>query len=128
MTDRTEGFLSMATAAIRAARSQLSMDDYPGFIVSRSYYSMFYCVSALLEESGLRFSSHGQAIGAFGREFIRTEKFPVKLHAYLKEAFDLRSSGDYDPGAEVTVEDAVESIQHAEEFLAETQHYFSKPK
>jgi uncharacterized protein (UPF0332 family) len=125
LSERAEGFLKMSDASICAAKHMLVQGDYPGFVVSRSYYSMFYCVSALLEEIGQRFSSHGQAIGAFGREFIRPQKFPQHLHAWLKEAFDLRSAGDYDPSGEVTLEDAQESIAHAEEFLAETRRYFS---
>ena len=126
MTERQAGFLRMAQESIQVSKQMLELNTYPGFIVSRCYYSMFYCVSALLEGICLRFSSHGQAVGAFVREFIRTGKLPVRLQAYLKEAFDLRSSGDYDPAGDVVVEDARENITRSEEFLAETKSYLSK--
>jgi uncharacterized protein (UPF0332 family) len=125
MTERQQGFLQMAEASIRAAEHLLEQGDYPGFVVSRSYYAMFYGVSALLEGIGQRFSSHGQAIGAFGREFIKTEKLPTRLHAALKEAFDLRSSGDYDPSGDVTVEDARESIANAHDFINTVRTYLN---
>lgn len=38
--------------------------------VSRSYYAVFHAISAVLLSKGLHFSSHGQTIGAFNKEFI----------------------------------------------------------
>ena len=127
MKERAGSFLKQAEASIRAARHLLEQGDYAGFVVSRSYYSMFYCITALMEEDGQRFSSHGQAIGAFGRDYIRTQKLPTHLHAYLMKTFNLRSVGDYDPEQVVTIEEAKESIAQAEEFLAETRRYLSQP-
>ncbi|XHR27834.1 MAG: HEPN domain-containing protein [Chthoniobacteraceae bacterium] len=128
MKERAASFLKQAEASITASKHLLEQGDYPGFVVSRSYYSMFYCVTALMEEDGQRFSSHGQALGAFGRDYIRTQKLPARLHASLLKAFHLRSVGDYDPSQPLSIEEARESIKDAEEFLAETQHYFSNLK
>lgn len=126
MTERQAGYIHMAEQSIISSKHMLEQNDYPGFIVSRCYYSMFYCASALLEGIGARFSNHGQAIGSFVREFIRTDKLPARLQAHIKEAFDLRSSGDYDPAGGVVVEDARENIARSEEFLAETKSYLNK--
>ncbi len=87
---------------------------------------MFYCASALLEDLELRYSKHGHVIGAFGREFAKSAKLPSKFHAYLREAFDSRVIGDYEPDMNLTEEDALETIRRAEEFLAETRQYLTK--
>ena len=41
MKERAGSFLKQAEASIRAARHLLEQGDYAGFVVSRSYYSMF---------------------------------------------------------------------------------------
>lgn len=125
MNERQEGYLRLADANLVASRHLYDLKDYPGIIVSRAYYSMFYCASALLEGVSLRYGSHGQLVGAFGREFVKTGRFDPKFNTYLREAFDLRSSGDYDVDSPVHEDDALQAIHRAEEFLAETRRYLT---
>lgn len=44
--------------------------------VSRAYYAAFHAVSAALASKHLSFSSHGQTLGAFNREFVATGMVP----------------------------------------------------
>jgi uncharacterized protein (UPF0332 family) len=90
---------------------------YPVFSASRAYYSLFYVAQALLLERGLSYSSHGGVIGAYGREFSKTQLFDPKFHKYLIQAQDIRNMADYGTSNNVTAEQAQSLIQWAKEFL-----------
>ncbi|MDD5349086.1 MAG: HEPN domain-containing protein [Chthoniobacteraceae bacterium] len=124
MTSDQQGFLEKSRRSIDAAK-ELLKGDFPEFAVSRAYYAMFYCAEALLLSQKLTFSSHSAVISAFGREFAKTSLLPQHLHRFLKNAEDMRTDGDYALAADISRENAIEQVTHAEEFLAETQRYFS---
>ena len=122
MKQNTAEYLTKAERSISASR-QLLEQGHPDFSASRSYYAIFYCVTALFEEEGRQFSSHAKIIGAFGYEYIRTGKLPQHLGTRVQKAFDLRSEGDYGLEFSVTEPEARETLQHAEEFLQEIRRY-----
>lgn len=64
--------------------------------VNRIYYGMFYAVSAMGTLYHFTTSKHGQLIGWFNKEFIKTGAFDRKYGKILREAFELRNQGDYD--------------------------------
>ena len=68
---------TLAKAHENLATAQHDFDGgfYDGS-VSRSYYAVFHAMTATLFSKGLHFSRHGQVIGAFNREFIKTGIFP----------------------------------------------------
>ncbi|MFP4135220.1 MAG: HEPN domain-containing protein [Halothece sp.] len=78
---------------------------------------MFYIASAFLLGDSLTFSKHSAVISAFGKEFAKTERVPVKFHRQLKEAQDLRNVGDYGATDLISEEEAKVQIQRAEAFL-----------
>ena len=78
---------------------------------------MFYIAEAFLDSDGLAFSKHSAVIAAFGREFAKTRRVPTEFHRFLIEAQALRTVGDYGQLNAVTVEQAAEQIQRAENFL-----------
>jgi uncharacterized protein (UPF0332 family) len=84
---------------------------------------MFYIASALLDGEGLNFSKHSAVIAAFGREFAKPQRIPAEFHRYLIEAQELRSAGDYGQLNAVTIDQAVEQIDRAEQFLAIATQY-----
>lgn len=86
--------------------------------VNRSYYAMFYAVLALLAQLGLGTSKHGQAIGLFDREFIKSKIFDREFSGWLHEAFELRQRSDYREMFEVSRERAEQMLEHAEAFVA----------
>jgi uncharacterized protein (UPF0332 family) len=101
-TDRDE-LLQQARDSLAAAKLLLN-NGFAGYSAARSYYTMFYVVSAILLDKNLAFSKHSAVISGFGREFIKTGEMPTHFHRYLIEAQELRQMGDYGKSNEVTIE------------------------
>ena len=113
--------LLKADQSLSAARLMLD-GGYPEYAASRAYYTMFYIAEAFLDGEGLSFSKHSAVISAFGREFARTGRVPVKFHQFLIRAQELRNAGDYGEINAVTANQAADSIAQAEEFLELAQN------
>ena len=79
---------------------------------------MFYLAEALLLGKGLFFSSHRAVHGAFGEHFAKTRLLDPRFHRYLIEALEIRTTGDYISGVEISEVEAAQEIARAEEFLA----------
>ena len=95
------------------------------FSAAQTYYTIFYLAQALLLSKGLTYSSHSAVVAAYGREFAKTNLLDPKFHRYIIDAQKLRQTGHYgEEGEEVTVEQAGESYQWAEEFLQAVKKYF----
>ncbi|MCK4458523.1 MAG: HEPN domain-containing protein, partial [Methanosarcinales archaeon] len=104
--------LKKADESIRGARL-LFEDGLFGFTVSRSYYAMFYLVTAVLLTKELNFSKHKAVISAFGADFVKTGIFDHKFHRYLVEAFERMQRGLHGQSGEITEETAQKSIDRA---------------
>ncbi len=117
MTPEQNQLFQKAQQSLNAANYLLE-GGYYDFAVSRAYYTMFYIASAFLLGDGLTFSKHSAVISAFGKEFAKTERVPVKFHRQLKEAQDLRNVGDYGATGLISEEEAEVQIQRAKAFLA----------
>ena len=102
----------------QTARDQLQK-GYTDAAVSRGYYAMFYYAMALLLTKNLRFSKHTAVIAAFGEHFAKPEVVPKYLHKKLMDAFELRSTGDYEYMEEISQQEAEELLRDAEGFINE---------
>jgi uncharacterized protein (UPF0332 family) len=100
---------------------------YTEVAVSRAYYAMFYCASALLRGEGLSFSKHSAVIAAFGRHFVRTGRVPAELHHELVQAEKARLVADYMAGRSVPGQEADEQIKRAQRFLAVAEELVGAP-
>lgn len=107
---------------LQAARDQLQK-GYTDVAVSRGYYAMFYYTTALLLTKNLRFSKHSAVISAFGEHFAKPEIVPKHLHRKLMDAFELRSTGDYEYMEEIPEQDAEELLRDAEDFINEIKRH-----
>ena len=114
--------MQKAKESLEAAKS-LCRD---GFSAARSYYSMFYVAEALLLTKNLSFSKHSAVIGAFGKEFVKTEIMPKKLREYLVSAFDIRQLGDYGAPGSVSEEKAQSLIEETNEFMETIEEYLRR--
>ena len=123
MNRREVGELLKKAEQSLAAAELLLKDDFTDFSASRSYYAMFYCLEALLLNDNQSFSKHSAVIAAFGKDFIKTGKFPEKFHQYVLEAFELRNLGDYGTMDAVDKEKAQELINNAKELLEGVRLY-----
>jgi uncharacterized protein (UPF0332 family) len=125
MNAQVEALLSLADESVTVAELLLGTGHYR-IAVSRSYYSMFYCASALHETDGRNFSRHGAVIAAFGRHFAKTGRLDPKLHAYLREAFRERQRSDYETMANVSEATAKTALARAKEFIEATKAYLGE--
>jgi hypothetical protein len=108
--------LAKARSKLKTARIDFDSGQYDD-AVSRAYYAVFHAMTAALLGKGLSFSSHGQVIGAFNREFLKTNTLPKYFSAYVQSLFDERQMGDYDPMGDVPKETAQMHITNAETIL-----------
>ena len=122
----------MVSALMAKARSKLKttrLAHYAGQYedsVSRAYYAVFNAITALLYKKGLVFSSHGQVIGAFNREFIKTGILPPDLTRQISGLFQDRQLSDYDPSPEITQETSEMHFKNAEGIVNAIQALIDK--
>jgi len=94
--------------------------------VSRSYYSVFHAITACILHKGLSFSSHSQIIGAFNREFIKTNVFPSYFSKDIQTLFDDRQSGDYDVYSPIDKETAELDYKRADNIIKSIKEFLGK--
>jgi len=85
--------------------------------VNRIYYGMFYILSALSLRYDFSTSKHQQLIGWFNKEFISTGEIDRKYGRILHNAYNNRSTGDYDDFAEFDEEDVKKSFDEMNDFI-----------
>ncbi len=74
----------------------LMKNDKLSSAINRIYYGMFYSLLALALQFNFETSKHQQLIGWFNKEFIRTGLIEKEFGRILRDAFENRTSGDYD--------------------------------
>ncbi len=126
MKDASAKLLAKAGRAIHAAEALVAKDE-PEFAIGRAYYAMFYTAEALLYERDLHSKKHSGVIAMFGKHFAKTAVVDPKFHRWLLDAFAKRSQGDYGFEANITPEDAQETIAQAREFLAAARDLLEGP-
>lgn len=97
-----------------------------GFTIAtanRSYYAIFYCLTALLYTEGIQTKRHSGAQGKFHDLFIRTNRFPRETIGWIQASFQLRQAGDYDLEADISVPEAQQVLDYAQRFYELTKTY-----
>lgn len=97
--------------------SMLLHEDHLHGAVNRTYYAMFYAVSALALQHDFSTSSHSQLRGFFNREFVKTGKFPVSMGRAFGFAYDNRTKGDYQDLVNFESLQVTELLREAERFI-----------
>lgn len=95
---------------------------------NRIYYSMFYAVSAITIAEGKSFHKHGQLIGYFQKEYVKTRIFERKFGRALQKAFEDRSEADYQDYLHFTREQVQTRIGEAEEFYSVVKAYLESAR
>jgi len=127
MNDYTRKLLDKAIDTIES--SELLLDHGKVDVAAgRAYYALFYVAEALLNEKGLQFSTHGDVIGAYGKEFAKTKLLDQKFHRWLIEGFDTRLIGDYHVETDIEESIVANMINQAREFLEVAQEYLERKK
>lgn len=112
------GRIEQAVESLADAKTLLTTGRSGRSIVNRSYYSMFYCVLALLQTINKTPHKHQGAISLFDREFVHRGLLPKELSFDLHRIFELRQVDDYKQIEPVNLDEAQEAIAVAERFLA----------
>ena len=108
--------LRMAAGVIKPDEGEILAGSYKDSI-GRSYYAMFTAVRALLAVEGQDFSKHAGVIAYFQKEYVKTGKFDKKYSKYISQAFQIRNNTDYADFFLVSLQDAKEQYDRAEEFV-----------
>jgi uncharacterized protein (UPF0332 family) len=125
MNDYTHKLFDKATDTIEGAELLLEHGKID-MAAGRAYYALFYIAEALLNEKGLQFSTHGDVIGAYGKEFSKTKSLDQKFHRWLIEGFDTRLIGDYHVDTKIEMDAVANMINQAREFFEVAQIYLRK--
>ena len=103
--------------ALRGAKL-LYDDNAPMSSLNRSYYSIFYTVTALAEKHRFKTSKHITMMRWFNNKFIyENQIFDKKISAIYKKAFQFRQKSDYDTFYKPNIEIAGELIADAKLFI-----------
>ena len=105
-------YLIAARRKLDGARSALDSGFFED-AVSRAYYAAFHAVTAALATRELSYSSHGQVIGAFNREFIHAGNLSPEAFTRLQRLFANRQVGDYSASRTISRETAERGIADA---------------
>lgn len=123
--DVLEAMLRKADEKLAVARKDLE-SGFCGDAASRAYYAAFHAVSAVLAEHGLTFSSHGQILGAFNRELVKTGIFPPDTFRKLERLYEDRQVADYDWNLVVDRESAEQNLIDAEWLVKACREYIKR--
>ena len=122
MKKHTRKLLDKAIDTIEGAEILLTHQK-TNLAAGRAYYALFYIAEALLNEKGLQFKEHGKVIGAYGKEYAKTNLLDQKFHRWLRLGFDTRLVSDYQVDANIETVIATDMINQAREFLEAAQRY-----
>ena len=114
--------LEKALDAIETAKHDLN-GGFTLATTNRTYYAIFYCITALLTVKKIYPKTHQGMRAKFNDIFIRESIFPLITTRYVQVAFDLRQQADYDLDAIITKEEAQSLIQNANEFYEQTKSW-----
>ena len=91
--------------------------------VNRAYYTMFYCMTALLATQGVYAKTHQGIRAKFSELFIKSSLFPNNIAKYIGNAFDLRQEADYYLDTNITEDEAKILVENAREFYNLTKNH-----
>ncbi|MGC8936558.1 MAG: HEPN domain-containing protein [Candidatus Methanomethylicaceae archaeon] len=91
--------------------------------VNRTYYSFFHSARAMLNVLGYDAKTHSGLVSEFGLRMVKTKLLEKKFAEYLRRAFEMRESSDYQIGAVFGDEEVKALIKNAEEFLKKAQEF-----
>lgn len=120
--EMAEFWMKEAVKAINSAKRNHSEEDY-STSVNRSYYAMFYAVSAVNILDGRSFKKHSATIASFIHEYVKTGTFPEWMNEAINLAFKARNQGDYMVFYSPTEEDSAKQIRNAEPFVQIIRKY-----
>ena len=117
--------LKIANEDLNTAKKNMEAGDYRA-ANNRAYYAIFHAIDACLALENKAFKRHGQAIGAFNRDYILPGIFPKDFGRRINEAEEIRRKSDYDDFYIVSVEKTKKQVEFAQDFLDKINEYVLK--
>ena len=90
---------------------------------NRAYYAIFRAISACLALKFKAYKQHAQVIGNFNKDFVHTGIFSKEISKKISRAQEVRHASDYDDFYIVSVEEAKEQLETAEEVVGMVEKY-----
>ncbi len=90
---------------------------------NRIYYGIFYMLSALALKHNFSTKNHGQLIGWFNKNFVKTSRVDKKYSNILRLSFELRSDADYDVLKIFNKEEIQQSYSEMKEIISEIEKF-----
>lgn len=93
---------------------------------NRSYYAMFYCMTALLYTKEVVAKIHQGVQSKFNELFIKTGLIEMYVGKYVQQAFTLRQNADYDLNASIESAQIKDMLDNAIDFYQHTKQYLEE--
>ncbi|MDO9577839.1 MAG: HEPN domain-containing protein [Candidatus Cloacimonadales bacterium] len=88
----------------------LISNGFYALALTRTYYSIFYMISALALQYDFSTANHSQLIGWFNKTFVKDNKVASEIGKKVYLAFEQRTKSDYNVLAQFTKEDAEKGL------------------
>ena len=111
-----------AEKALNEAQLTLDAGAYDSS-VHKSYYTILHCIRAVLVLDGFDSKNHGQVIGRFNREYVKSGVFAEDTHKLISRAYRYRERSDYEDEFEADAEVAQQQLRDAVLFHNQTKEY-----
>jgi len=127
MPDRTSADLAIfrleqAEECLQGAKREIAAGSFKN-AANRSYYCIFSSMKAVFALDKFDSKNHGNIIGKFSKDYIKTGIFPVKYSDIIKNAFDVRNDSDYTNFYIVSKDDVTIQTENAQEFFEAVKEY-----
>ena len=92
--------------------------------IACSYYAVFHAIKAILEAGGIDVGSHGQVLGAFNKNYVRTGEINSYPSQAAYDLFNKRNTLEYDPRELIGEEGSKIGIEMSTKAVDEIISYF----
>jgi len=92
---------------------------------NRVYYAVFHAILAVQSNDNINSKRHGQIIGEFNRNYIKTNIFPKDLGRQIDKIQSIRHSSDYDDFYIPDKQETKQNIKIAEEIVKVAEKYLT---
>jgi len=116
---------AQAVQCLQSSKALIGLGDYKG-AANRSYYCVFHAMRSIMALANVDFGNHGQVIGYFRREYVKTKIFPKEMSRIIDTLFQVRNKCDYDDFYIISKEDVTNQLNSAEYFLSEIRKQLDK--
>ena len=114
--------MSVAWEALESAEKNLKIEEYKT-ANNRSYYAVFYALSACLSLKNLAYKHHSQVIGAFNKIYVKEGVFPKEISKKIGKIQMIRTKSDYENFFVISIPETREQVAMAREIVSTVLEY-----